>query len=178
MSCILLVCDEASKREFYGAILELAGYQCTYAQNAQDALSVLNIQPVDLLMADFRSNSYDNQWTGFDMFEAMKDEPYCAEMGKMLWLPKIYMTEEGARQLADLQDSLGIHFLVMPVTPKDLLRETEAVLRECHKPLMTEEERRANFERNRIRLMQLYNWTDDKVQEMHKPISDPEENAA
>lgn len=51
---ILIVEDEASNRDVIKVLLEPEGYECPHVDNAQDALDLLSLRPVDLIIMDIR----------------------------------------------------------------------------------------------------------------------------
>ncbi len=117
---ILVVDDEASIRDMITMALEIAGYKCTQAANAQDAHSrIIDDQP-DLVLLDWMMPGT----TGIELIRRLKRNELTAKV------PVIMLTAKSDEDnKVQGFDSGADDYITKPFSPRELLARIKAVLR-------------------------------------------------
>lgn len=117
---ILIVDDEAPIREMIAVALEMAGYECLEAENAQDAHSIIVDAQPDLLLLDWMLPGT----SGIELARRLKRDNLTAE------LPIIMLTAKGEEDNKILGLEVGADdYITKPFSPRELVARLKAVLR-------------------------------------------------
>ena len=117
---ILIVDDEAPIREMIAVALEMAGYECLEAENAQDAHSIIVDAQPDLLLLDWMLPGT----SGIELARRLKRDDLTAE------LPIIMLTAKGEEDNKILGLEVGADdYITKPFSPRELVARLKAVLR-------------------------------------------------
>jgi DNA-binding response OmpR family regulator len=117
---ILIIEDDKhiSKLVKYNA--EKAGYDCTVAEDGEEALDILNKQGADLAILDIMLPKMD----GFEVCRAIK------QSAKLKHIPVIMLTAKGAEVDRVVGLELGADdYVVKPFSPRELMLRVKAILR-------------------------------------------------
>ena len=118
---ILIVDDEAPIREMIAVALEMAGYDCLEADNAQDAHAIIVDRKPDLILLDWM---LPGGTSGIELARRLKREELTSD------IPIIMLTAKGE----DVDRIVGLEvgaddYLGKPFNPRELLARIHAVLR-------------------------------------------------
>lgn len=119
MKTILIVDDFASVRLYHSTFLKQKGYTCVAAADGEDALRILQQQPINLVLIDMVMPTMD----GIEFLARVRSMPGFAS------LPILAITSEA--QKADTLESqarYGFHVLLKPVLPAALLEQVQRLL--------------------------------------------------
>lgn len=124
MTTICIVDDESTIRDVVRRYLELEGCTVLEAADGQQALSVIQSAPVDLLILDVMLPELD----GFAVArQVRRSSAFAREDGD---LPIIMLTSRGAEADRLAGFDLGIDdYVVKPFSPRELVARVKAVLR-------------------------------------------------
>ena len=114
---VLVVDDEPKIREVVAAMLQSKGYTVFTAENGNQALAIVERQPIALVVLDL-------------MLPDVPGEEVCARIRKKTRIPIIMLTAKAEEE--DLLNGLGLgadDYLVKPFSLKELIARIEAVLR-------------------------------------------------
>lgn len=117
---VLIVDDEAPIREMIAVALQIAGYQCLEAENAQIAHAlIVNHQP-DIILLDWMMPEI----SGLELARRLKREPMSAE------IPIIMLTARGEEdnKIQGLEAGAD-DYITKPFSPRELIARLKAVLR-------------------------------------------------
>ena len=117
---ILIVDDEAPIREMIAVALEMAGYECLEAENAQDAHSIIVDNKPDLLLLDWMLPGT----SGIELARRLKRDDLTED------LPIIMLTAKGEEDNKILGLEVGADdYITKPFSPRELVARLKAVLR-------------------------------------------------
>ncbi|SDU34671.1 phosphate regulon transcriptional regulator PhoB [Halopseudomonas salegens] len=117
---ILIVDDETPIREMIAVALEMAGYECLEAENAQAAHALIVDRQPDLLLLDWMLPGT----TGIELARRLKREEMTSEM------PIIMLTAKGEEDNKIQGLEVGADdYITKPFSPRELVARLKAVLR-------------------------------------------------
>lgn len=109
---ILVVEDEEVIRESVAEILELKGFQVLTASDGLQALSLLEIETPDLILADIMMP----QMNGYQFYQRVRSNP------NWVWIPFIFLSAKGAGEDVRFGKELGVDdYLHKPIDAEDLI---------------------------------------------------------
>lgn len=115
---ILVVEDNADMRELFCTVLSDAGYNTVSAVDGADALSIMDREYIDLIVADIMMPNMD----GYELTKALRDARY--------ELPILIVTAKD--QFGDMQKAFRAgtdDYMIKPINVNELLLRVEALLR-------------------------------------------------
>jgi two-component system chemotaxis response regulator CheY len=116
---ILTVDDSTSMRQMVRAALEVDGYQIQEAQNGEEALAVLDAEPVDLVISDL----YMPQMDGLTLLRSIR------ERSEYRFTPVLLLTTESGEEMKRRGRASGATgWLVKPFQPEQLRQIVARVL--------------------------------------------------
>ncbi len=117
---VLIVDDEAPIREMLVMALEMAGYQCQEAENAQVAMSVVVDNRPDLILLDWMMPGT----SGIELARRLKNDSLTAD------IPVIMLTAKGDEdnKVSGLEAGAD-DYITKPFSPRELVARLKAVLR-------------------------------------------------
>lgn len=119
---ILLVDDEVAITDINERYLTQAGYQVLVAHDGQEALSLFQKRPVDLIITDIMMPKMD----GYDFMAEVQyqvpDQPFLFITAKSTEPDKIYSLSLGADD-----------YIVKPFSPRELVLRVNNILRRIHR---------------------------------------------
>lgn len=117
---VLIVDDEASIREMLAVALQLAGYQCLEAENAQIAHALIIDHQPDIIVLDWMMPDV----SGIELARRLKRDPVCAD------IPIIMLTarSEEDNKVQGLEAGAD-DYMTKPFSPRELVARLKAVLR-------------------------------------------------
>ena len=116
---ILIVDDHLDAREMYALFLEHEGFRVAQAENGQEALEKMRVDPPSLVLMDATMPHLD----GWDAVRLLKTDPLTKD------IPVLMLTGHAYEEHRLKAASLGADgFLAKPVFPEDLAREVRRVL--------------------------------------------------
>lgn len=117
---VLIVDDEAPIREMIAVALEMAGYQCSEADNAQTAHAMIVDQQPDMILLDWMMPNM----SGIELARRLrKDETTAA-------IPIIMLTAKGEEENKIKGLEAGVDdYITKPFSPRELVARLKAVLR-------------------------------------------------
>jgi two-component system chemotaxis response regulator CheY len=116
---ILTVDDSTSMRQMVRAALEVDGYQIQEAQNGEEALAVLDAEPVDLVISDL----YMPQMDGLALLRSIR------ERSEHRFTPVLLLTTESGEEMKRRGRASGATgWLVKPFQPEQLRQIVARVL--------------------------------------------------
>jgi DNA-binding response OmpR family regulator len=117
---ILVVDDQPGLLANIQLTMEVAGYRAFTARDGVDALTVLESQPVDLILADIAMP----RMNGYQLFERVQKNP------EWMTIPFIFLTARAMDSDIRYGKQLGVDdYLTKPVEPEDLLATVQGKLR-------------------------------------------------
>lgn len=123
---ILVVDDEPNVLVTYRLILEQQGYHVSAALSSDQALRILEQEPVDLLLCDL---SLEKQESGFDVIAfGRRVNPN---------MPSVLLTGYATQEATDRAADLGIPVLFKPIDIRQLLQTIDEMLRGLHEQRKT-----------------------------------------
>ncbi len=118
--CILIVDDEAPIREMIVVALEMAGYECLEAENAQQAHSLIVDRQPDLILLDWMLPGT----SGIELARRLKRDEMTADT------PIIMLTAKDAEDNKIQGLEVGADdYITKPFSPRELVARLKAVLR-------------------------------------------------
>jgi two-component system chemotaxis response regulator CheY len=122
MTTILLVDDYAPNHRLMSFVLEQSGYAVVSALDGEQALSCLDIIPVDCIVTDLAMPHLD----GIALAERVRNHP------RLSGVPIIMVTASGQESDAAKAAGAGVDtFLTKPVDSEDLAQAVMRLLREA-----------------------------------------------
>lgn len=121
---ILVVDDNSSLREYVKQVLDMAGYQVLTAQDGTEALTALQSQAVNLILADIAMP----RMNGYQLYERVM------ENSQWMMIPFVFLTAR--RQDSDIRyaKELGVDdYLIKPFNHEDLLAVVRGKLRRAQR---------------------------------------------
>ncbi len=117
---VLIVDDEAPIREMIAVALQIAGYQCLEAENAQIAHALIVDHQPDIILLDWMMPEI----SGLELARRLKREPMSAE------IPIIMLTARGEEdnKIQGLEAGAD-DYITKPFSPRELIARLKAVLR-------------------------------------------------
>ncbi len=117
---VLIVDDEAPIREMIAVALQMAGYQCLEAENAQTAHALIVDHQPDIILLDWMMPEI----SGLELARRLKREPMSAE------IPIIMLTARGEEdnKIQGLEAGAD-DYITKPFSPRELIARLKAVLR-------------------------------------------------
>lgn len=117
---ILIVDDEASIRDMLSLALEMAGYQCCFAENAKVAHSIVVDNRPDLILLDWMMPDI----SGIEFARRLKNDQLTAD------IPIIMLTAKGEEdhKIKGLETGAD-DYITKPFSPRELIARLKAVLR-------------------------------------------------
>lgn len=117
---VLIVDDEAPIREMLSVALQMAGYQCLEAANAQTAHELIVDHQPDIILLDWMMPEV----SGIELARRLKREPTTAE------IPIIMLTARGEEdnKIQGLEAGAD-DYMTKPFSPRELIARLKAVLR-------------------------------------------------
>lgn len=117
---VLIVDDEAAIREMLTVALQMAGYQCLEADNAQTAHGLIVDHQPDIILLDWMMPEV----SGIELARRLKREPITAE------IPIIMLTARGEEdnKIQGLEAGAD-DYMTKPFSPRELIARLKAVLR-------------------------------------------------
>jgi DNA-binding response OmpR family regulator len=122
VASILVVDDQPTLLESLGFALKATGYEVLTASDGLEALTVLQSQPVDLIVADIVMPRLN----GYQLYECVRANPD--------WLAIPFMFLTGRKLDSDVRygKELGVDdYLTKPIQPEDLLAAVQSKLRQA-----------------------------------------------
>ncbi len=117
---ILIVDDEAAIREMIVIALEMAGYDCFEAENAQQALACIVDRQPDLLLLDWMMPGT----SGIELARRLKRDELTAK------IPIVMLTAKGEEDNKIHGLEVGADdYITKPFSPRELVARLKAVLR-------------------------------------------------
>jgi Response regulators consisting of a CheY-like receiver domain and a winged-helix DNA-binding domain len=118
---ILIVDDEAPIREMIAVALEMAGYDCLEADNAQDAHAIIVDRKPDLILLDWM---LPGGTSGIELARRLKREELTND------IPIIMLTAKGEEDNKIQGLEVGADdYITKPFSPRELVARLKAVLR-------------------------------------------------
>ena len=118
---ILIVDDEAPIREMIAVALEMAGYDCLEAENAQQAHSIIVDRKPDLILLDWM---LPGGTSGIELARRLKREEMTGD------IPIIMLTAKGEEDNKIQGLEVGADdYITKPFSPRELVARLKAVLR-------------------------------------------------
>ncbi len=119
MKTILIVDDFASVRLYHSTFLKQKGYTCVAAADGEDALRILQQQPINLVLIDMVMPNM----SGCEFLERARSLPAYAT------LPALAITSEAMKaDVIACQEKYHIHVLLKPVLPSALISQVQQLL--------------------------------------------------
>lgn len=118
MFTILIVEDNTDMRELFSTVLSDAGYHCLTAADGQDALSVMDKEYVDLIVADIMMPRMD----GYELTKTLRQSDQNLPILMVTAKDQFDDMQRGFRSGAD-------DYMVKPINVKELVLRVEALLR-------------------------------------------------
>lgn len=117
---VLIVDDEAPIREMIAVALQMAGYQCLEAENAQIAHALVVDHQPDIILLDWMMPDV----SGIELARRLKREPASAD------IPIIMLTarSEEDNKIQGLEAGAD-DYITKPFSPRELIARLKAVLR-------------------------------------------------
>lgn len=117
---VLIVDDEAAIREMLSVALQMAGYQCLEAQDAQTAHALIVDHQPDIILLDWMMPGV----SGIELARRLKREPASAD------IPIIMLTarSEEDNKIQGLEAGAD-DYITKPFSPRELVARLKAVLR-------------------------------------------------
>ena len=117
---VLIVDDEAPIREMLSVALQMAGYQCLEADNAQTAHGLIVDHQPDIILLDWMMPEV----SGIELARRLKRDPISAE------IPIIMLTARGEEdnKIQGLEAGAD-DYVTKPFSPRELIARLKAVLR-------------------------------------------------
>lgn len=117
---VLIVDDEAAIREMIAVALQMAGYQCLEAENAQHAHALIIDHQPDIILLDWMMPDV----SGIELARRLKREPNSAD------IPIIMLTarSEEDNKIQGLEAGAD-DYITKPFSPRELIARLKAVLR-------------------------------------------------
>lgn len=118
MFSIFVAEDDEDMRELFCTVLSDSGYNAIPAVDGEDALSIMEREYIDLLVADIMMPKMD----GYELIEAIRSAKYN--------LPILMVTAKD--QFSDMQKGFRLgtdDYMVKPINVKELVLRVEALLR-------------------------------------------------
>lgn len=117
---VLIVDDEAPIREMIAVALQMAGYQCLEADNAQTAHALIVDHQPDIILLDWMMPEI----SGLELARRLKREPMNAD------IPIIMLTARGEEdnKIQGLEAGAD-DYITKPFSPRELIARLKAVLR-------------------------------------------------
>ena len=123
MPTILYAEDDRDCRELFAFVLRQHHYQVYEAVNGAQAVQIVRDEPIDLVILDVRMP----MMTGYDAARMIgKEAPR---------IPIIFLSAKGLQhevQKAFDSGPVVVDYLVKPVTPDELVRRVDQILRDAH----------------------------------------------
>jgi DNA-binding response OmpR family regulator len=111
-ACILVVDDQPDLLSNLGLTLESGGYQVLTASDGTEALSILQTQSIDLILADIAMP----RMNGYQLYEQVRENP------QWLNIPFLFLTARTLDSDIRYGKELGVDdYLTKPIQPEDLL---------------------------------------------------------
>jgi DNA-binding response OmpR family regulator len=121
---ILAVDDHPTFLAAMGWTLEAAGYEVLSARDGVEAVSVLESQPVDLILADIAMP----RMNGYQLFQRVLGNP------EWLAIPFVFVTGRAMDSDVRYGKAMGVDdYLIKPVDPRDLLAAVRGKLRQAQR---------------------------------------------
>ena len=155
---ILVVDDEENIREILQRIIKAAGYDCSIAGNAEDALKVFEEKKVDIVLTDIMMPGID----GIELTGIVK-EKYDADVIVMTGFIEDYKYEE-------IVDKGASDLIQKPINSKEMLVRLKRVLREraVLKERDQAEKKIEEYSKN------LENMVEERTRELNRALYDTE----
>ncbi|HLI05255.1 MAG TPA: response regulator [Ktedonobacteraceae bacterium] len=116
---ILIVENEASNRTLVERVLSTRGYRCLSAENGREALSIIDREPVDLILTDLSMPVLD----GYQTAQLIRQRPGMAEV------PIVAVTAYALGDVNERAMRVGCtEYLTKPFKPRQLLAVVERLL--------------------------------------------------
>lgn len=117
---VLIVDDEAPIREMIAVALEMAGYECLEAENANQAHAIIVDSKPDMVLLDWMMPGT----SGVDFARRLRKDELTADM------PIIMLTAKGEEEnkIKGLESGAD-DFITKPFSPRELVARLKAVLR-------------------------------------------------
>lgn len=117
---VLIVDDEAPIREMIAVALEMAGYECSEADNARSAHAIIVDNKPDLLLVDWMMPNM----SGIELVRRLRSDEVTAD------LPVIMLTAKGEEENKIQGLEVGVDdYITKPFSPRELVARLKAVLR-------------------------------------------------
>lgn len=117
---VLIVDDEAPIREMIAVALEMAGYECLEADNAQTAHAIIIDQQPDMILLDWMMPAM----SGIELARRLRKDEVTAD------LPIIMLTAKGEEEHKIKGLDAGVDdYITKPFSPRELVARLKAVLR-------------------------------------------------
>jgi CheY-like chemotaxis protein len=116
---ILIVENEASNRMLVERVLSTRGYRCLSAENGREALSIIDREPVDLILTDLSMPVLD----GYQTAQLIRQRPGMANV------PIVAVTAYALSDVNERAMRVGCtEYLTKPFKPRQLLEVVERLL--------------------------------------------------
>jgi len=117
---VLIVDDEAPIREMIAVALEMAGYECSEAGNAQDAHAMIIDRQPDMILLDWMMPNI----SGIELARRLRKDETTAD------IPIIMLTAKGEEENKVQGLEAGVDdYITKPFSPRELVARLKAVLR-------------------------------------------------
>jgi two-component system phosphate regulon response regulator PhoB len=118
--CVLIVDDEAPIREMIAVALEMAGYECLEAENAQQAHALILDRKPDMVLLDWMMPGT----SGVEFARRLRKDEVTAEV------PIIMLTAKADEdnKVKGLESGVD-DYIIKPFSPRELVARLKAVLR-------------------------------------------------
>lgn len=121
---ILVIDDQASLREYVTQVLVMAGYRVLIAKNGVEALTVLQSQTVDLILADIAMP----RMNGYQLHERVMENP------QWVTIPFVFLTARVQDSDIRYAKEMGVDdYLTKPFNHEDLLAVVRGKLRRARR---------------------------------------------
>ncbi|WP_129675033.1 response regulator transcription factor [Candidatus Chloroploca sp. Khr17] len=120
MAAILIIDDQIEHLQAVQMLLEAEGYRVTLCTSASEALTILETEPINLILADVAMP----QMNGYQLLETIRR--------RVEWtgIPLVYLTGRALDSDIRFGKALGADdYLTKPIQPEDLLAVVEGKLR-------------------------------------------------
>ena len=115
----MIVENEVSNRMLVERVLSTRGYRCLSAENGREALSILDREPVDLILTDLSMPVLD----GYQTAQLIRQRPGLAEV------PIVAVTAYALSDVNEKAMRVGCtDYLTKPFKPRQLLEVVERLL--------------------------------------------------
>jgi DNA-binding response OmpR family regulator len=160
---VLSLDDDPEMLSLLGLIFGLCGYDHMRTTNSAEALSILQLEPIDLFTQDCTRPDMH----GLELYRVLKvDED-------MPRIPVLFISAVRRQDFADeCRLKHGDEYLMKPFGPRELVAVVEVVLNRFGKHIPTEEERASVYEMAREVLAREFKWDVAQLDKVYERMTE------